>query len=65
MTCDASGTLTFRKPTAGFPLPRFGAACPLWPLYAALGRPSQPVETVVEMAGQGGRLHRVLAWATP
>jgi hypothetical protein len=63
--CDASGTLTFRKPTAGFPLPRFGAACPLWPLYAALGRPSQPVDTVVEMAGQGGRLHRVLAWATP
>ncbi len=65
VTCDASGTLTFRKPTSGFPLPRFGAACPLWPLYAALGRPSQPVEVVVEMAGQGGRLHRVLAWAAP
>lgn len=63
VACDASGTLTFRKPTAGFALPRFGAACPLWPLYAALGRPLQPVETVVEMAGQGGRLHRVLAWS--
>ena len=65
VACDASGTLTFRKPTAGFPLPRFGAACPLWPLYAALGRPQQPVEAVVEMAGQGGRLFRVLAWASP
>ena len=65
VSCDASGTLTFRKPTAGFPLPRFGAACPLWPLYAALGRPLQPIETVVEMAGQGGRLHRVLAWGLP
>jgi transcriptional regulator with XRE-family HTH domain len=63
--CDASGTLTFRKPAPGFPLPRFGAACPLWPLYAALGRPMQPVEAVVEMAGQGGRLHRVLAWSSP
>jgi predicted transcriptional regulator len=65
VTCDASGTMTFRKPTAGFPLPRFGAACPLWPLYAALGRPLVPVEVMVEMAGQGGRLHRVLAWAAP
>ena len=65
VVCDASGTLTLRKPTAGFPLPRFGAACPLWPLYAALGRPLQPVEAVVEMAGQGGRLFRVLAWANP
>lgn len=63
--CDASGTLTYRKPTAGFPLPRFGSACPLWPLYGALGRPMQPVEVVVQMAGQGERPHRVLAWATP
>lgn len=65
VTCDASGTLMFRKPAAGFPLPRFGAACPLWPLYAALGRPLQPFETVVEMAGQGGQAYRVLAWARP
>lgn len=63
--CDASGTMTFRKPAAGFSLPRFGAACPLWPLYEALGRPQQPVEAVVEMAGQGGRCFRVLAWASP
>lgn len=63
--CDASGTLTFRKPAAGFPMPRFGSACPLWPLYAALGRPQQPVEAVVEMAGQGGRRYRVQAWASP
>ena len=59
--CDASGTLTFRKPAADFPLPRFGAACPLWPLYAALARPQQPVETRVEIAGQAGRRHRVIA----
>lgn len=63
VTCDASGTLTFRKPATGFPLPRFGAACPLWPLYAALGRPMQPVEARVTMAGQDNRRHRVIAWA--
>jgi len=62
VTCDASGTLTFRKPADGFPLPRFGAACPLWPLYAALGRPHQPVDTVVAMAGPDARRFRVLAW---
>jgi transcriptional regulator with XRE-family HTH domain len=62
VSCDASGTLTFRKAVEGFALPRFGAACPLWPLYAALGRPMQPVDAVVEMAGQGGVCHRVIAF---
>lgn len=61
--CDGSGTLTFRKPATGFPLPRFGSACPLWPLYAALGRPMQPFEARVQMAGQNDRRHRVIAWA--
>ncbi len=60
--CDGSGTLTFRKPAVGFPLPRFGAACPLWPLYTALGRPMQPVEAVIGIAGQSGRTYRVQAW---
>lgn len=60
--CDGSGTLTFRKPATGFPLPRFGSACPLWPLYAALARPMQPVEARVEIAGQSDRRHRVIAW---
>lgn len=62
VTCDASGTLTFRKPATGFPLPRFGSACPLWPLYAALGHPMQPIEARVQMAGQSDRHHKVIAW---
>jgi transcriptional regulator with XRE-family HTH domain len=61
--CDGSGTLTFRKPATGFPLPRFGAACPLWPLYAALGHPMRPIEARVQVAGQSDRQHRVIAWA--
>ena len=63
VVCDGSGTLTFRKPATGFPLPRFGSACPLWPLYAALGHPMQPFEARVQMAGQSDRRHRVVAWA--
>lgn len=44
-------------------MPRFGAACPLWPLYAALGQPLRPVEGLVEMAGPDARCFRVWAWA--
>ena len=51
--CDASGTMTFRKPIEGFPLPRFGAGCPLWPLYAALGRPMVAQRDEVRQSGRG------------
>lgn len=63
--CDASGTLTFRKPTEGFAPPRFGAACALWPLYAALARPMTPITTRVETAGRGGRRFLVQAFCQP
>lgn len=60
--CDGSGTLTFRKPSVGFALPRFGAACPLWPLYTALSRPEGPVEAWVETADRPARRFRTLAF---
>ncbi|MDZ4138234.1 MAG: helix-turn-helix domain-containing protein [Erythrobacter sp.] len=63
--CDASGTLIFRKPVEGFVLPRFGAACALWPLYAALGRAMTPVQARVETMGRGGRRHLVQAFCEP
>lgn len=59
--CDGSGTLTFRKPTDGFALPRFGAGCPLWPLFRALSRPMTPIRAVVAQAGP--RPARFLAYA--
>ncbi|NGM47717.1 DUF2083 domain-containing protein [Rhodobacter sp. SGA-6-6] len=65
VSCDASGTLTFRKPAPGFPLPRFGAACPLWPLYAALGRPMQPVRAQVQTPGPSGARFVALAFCQP
>jgi transcriptional regulator with XRE-family HTH domain len=49
--CDGSGALLFRRPLAGFGMPRSGAACALWPLYAALTRPGVPVRARVEMPG--------------
>ncbi len=53
--CDGSGTLTFRKPIAGFDLPRYGAACAIWPLFQALQRPMMPVRASVTMAGRDRR----------
>ena len=49
---DASGTFLYRREIPGFPLPRFGAACPLWPLFSALQRPMLPIRTRVQMAGR-------------
>lgn len=62
VVCDASGTMVFRKPAEGFSLPRFGSACPLWPIYTALGRPSGAVLAEVQMAGRGGRRFRTVSY---
>jgi predicted transcriptional regulator len=53
--CDGSGTMIFRKSAEGFPLPLFGAACPLWPLYQALARPRVPTHEVIELVGRTPR----------
>ena len=63
--CDSSGTLTFRKPVEGFLPPRFGAACALWPLYAALGRPMTPITARIATGGRGGQQFRVQAFCQP
>ncbi len=65
VVCDGSGTVTLRKGIEGFPLPRFGAACPLWPLYQSLSRPAQPVEALVEMPGQEPKVFRCRAVSLP
>ncbi|MDP3961396.1 MAG: helix-turn-helix domain-containing protein [Pseudorhodobacter sp.] len=63
--CDGSGTLTFRKPVAGFVPPRFGAACALWPLYTALARPMTPITARIATGGRGGQRFRVQAFCQP
>lgn len=63
--CDGSGTLTVRKPVAGFELPRYGAACPLWPLYAALTHPMTPIAAVVEQSGRPPQRFQTYAICRP
>lgn len=48
VVADNSGSLIYRKGIEGFPVPRFGAACTLWPIYQALSQPTLPVSEVVE-----------------
>jgi transcriptional regulator with XRE-family HTH domain len=53
LVCDRSGTVIFRKSVEGFMVPRFGAGCPLWPLFAVLGNPGLVVKERVEQLGRG------------
>jgi transcriptional regulator with XRE-family HTH domain len=65
VTCDGTGTLTLRKAIEGFALPRFGAACAMWPLFQALTRPAQPVSALVEMPGRMPRRFLCRAVSVP
>ncbi|MBM3615520.1 MAG: helix-turn-helix domain-containing protein [Alphaproteobacteria bacterium] len=62
LVCDGSGTLVLRKTVPGFSSPRFGAACPLWPLFTALTRPETPVEAVIALRGPQGARFRARAF---
>jgi transcriptional regulator with XRE-family HTH domain len=58
--CDGSGSFFLRKPLAGFHVPRFGSACPLWPLFGALQSPMRPLHMTLTHTGrEGGTFHTV------
>jgi XRE family transcriptional regulator, fatty acid utilization regulator len=63
--CDSSGSLLFRKHVTGFSMPRFGASCPLWPLFSALNRPMVPIRRRVSQQGQSATRFDCLALAWP
>ncbi|MGV6848983.1 MAG: helix-turn-helix domain-containing protein [Marinibacterium sp.] len=63
--CDASGALIFRKLLDGFAVPRFGASCPLWPLFSALSRPLTPLRRYLTQDGRGGAVFEACAIAGP
>lgn len=62
LVCDGSGALTLRCPTPGFPLPRPGDACPLWPLYQSLAAPQTAMSHLV--VAPDGRRFATLSYAT-
>lgn len=63
VACDGSGTLIFRKPLPGFDVPRYGAACPLWPLFAGLQRPMALIRENLIMSGRDDAAFRAEAFS--
>lgn len=53
VVCDRSGTVIFRKSVSGFSVPRYGACCPLWPLFSALGQPGLVAHDVITQRSDG------------
>lgn len=49
--CDGAGAITLLRALPGFSMQRGGAACPLWPLFRALGQPGQPIRAYVALPG--------------
>ena len=62
LCCDASGALTFRRATPGFPLPRPGESCPIWPLYQAMAAPGVALQR--QVVTPEGRAFATLSLAT-
>ncbi len=52
VVCDRAGSILFRKPVGQMVIPRFGAACALWPLFSALCQPGQVVKTPLVQLGR-------------
>jgi len=65
VVADLSGAFLYRKEIDGFPLPRFGAGCPLWPLYQTLLNPLTPIAASVVQQGSPERRFRTFAIGEP
>lgn len=65
VVCDASGSIVYRKQIEGFALPRFGASCPLWPIFQALSRPLVPIRRRISQLGRSAMLFDCFAMAHP
>jgi transcriptional regulator with XRE-family HTH domain len=53
VVCDRAGSILFRKPVGQMVIPRFGAACALWPVFATLSVPGQVMRTPMVQLGRG------------
>lgn len=65
VVCDCSGSMLFRKAVGGFAMPRFGASCPLWPLFGAFSRPMTPIYRRVEQSDRDATRFDCFAIAHP
>ncbi|TRD23471.1 helix-turn-helix domain-containing protein [Palleronia caenipelagi] len=52
---DGAGALLFRRQVTGFLIPRYGAACALWPVFEALLTPAHPIHRRFRQHGRDTR----------
>ncbi len=52
VVCDRAGSILFRKPIGQLVIPRYGAACTLWPIFSALVNPGQVIRTPLVQLGR-------------
>lgn len=52
IVCDRAGSILFRKTVGQLVIPRYGAACALWPLFSALVQPGQVLRTTMVQLGR-------------
>lgn len=62
---DRAGALLFRKAVPGFTIPRFGAACPLWPLFQVVSQPGHVISQRIQMPGRADAVFDCYAAAEP
>lgn len=55
VVCDRAGSILFRKPAAQLVIPRYGAACTLWPVFSALVQPGQIIKTQITQLGRASK----------
>ena len=65
VVCDRAGSLVFRRPVGGFSIPRFGACCPLWPLFQVMQPPGQVLRERVQQQGRNVASFDCFAVAEP
>ncbi len=58
---NAAGHPIFRRPLKELSVPRFVSICALWPVFAALSTPNQPMEDIMELHGKRQFLARSYA----
>ena len=63
VSCDAAGAFLQRRSLSGFRIPKFGAACPRWPIYLALQRPMMPIYQNLSYKAQDNTFYKVWAYS--
>ena len=65
LICNGDCQVSYRKPLSGFSIPRFEAACPMWPLRQALAQPGHPMVERVTQLGRRAQPLKCYAIAVP